>query len=500
VTDWRLRPIYAFVAVVAVLGGGLAASTALRPASVAIQPPANGIAAVSTATLVCPDPSAAGTGSTTTVSVGAASSPGAAGAIPPSEQRDGTIVVGGFDPDASSVETQFGRGPTVQLDVTATDADPVVVYGTGPVSPGLAAMQLTSTAGGTSRGLAAQRCAAPGTDAWFVGLGTEIGHTSRLHLANAEQAPAEIGLEIYGADGPVDTSALPDIVVAAGSTATYDLDALAPDQSALAVHVVARTGRVAAGVLDQQVAGLDPLGTDWLPTAAEPAGTVVVPGVPGGAGERVLQILAPGALDTQVELRLLTPDGPITPTGLEQIAVTAGEVISVPIAAAADGTPVAVELRADQPIVAGVRIVTGANGVGHDLAYTAGAPELASPTFLPGARQGDGWATRLELSAGDDDATLTITYVTTDTGAVIGSRTMRVTAGSTVELTPDVPADLPSFGVVVTPHDPGLRATLVIGLLRSGVQFLTDLPLVSEPLTVDVPRVRQDLSTGLRSR
>jgi hypothetical protein len=449
--------------------------------------------------LVCPDPSAAPADSTTTVSVGAASSPGAAGVIPPAQQGGGTISVEAPDPDRPPAATQTGRGPTVQLDVTAEDADPVVVRGSGAVSPGLSAMQLTTTTSGADRGMAGHRCAPPGTDAWFVGLGTEIGHTSQLHLANAEQAPAEVGLEIFGADGPVDTTALPEIVVAAGGVATYDLDALAPDQSALAVHVVARTGRVAAAVFDRRIAGLDALGVDWLPTAAPPANTVVVPGVTGGPGDRILQLLAPGPLDTQVELRLLTPDGPITPVGLEQLALTAGEVASVPITEPADGKPVAVELRADQPIVAGVRIVSGDPSSSHDLAYTAGTPELTAPTFLPGARQGDGWATRVQMSAAEDDATAAITYVTTDTGAVIGSETVSVRSGMTVDLAPAVPPDITSFGIVITPHNPGLRATVVIGLRLSGVPYVTDLPLVSEPLTVAVPRVRHDLSTGLRS-
>ena len=62
------------------------------------------------------------------------------------------------------------------------------------------------------------------------------------------------------------------------------LDALAPGVTRFAVHVHARSGRIAAAVRDQQVDGLTPRGADWLPPAAAPARQQVLPGVAAGAG------------------------------------------------------------------------------------------------------------------------------------------------------------------------------------------------------------------------
>lgn len=493
------RPAFTLLAVVLLLAFGIGVTTALRPASVAQQPPANGTLPVSSASLVCLDPSTLGPDSITEVTAGASSAPGAAGPLAVPGADPGELGLGALDPTASPATTVDSRGPTAHLQVARSGAAPVVVRALGGVSPGVSAIQVTVAPDGQARGLAATRCVTPGTDSWFVGLGTEVGHSSRLHLVNAEQAPASVQIGLSGPDGVISIGGLGSVVVPARASATYDLDALAPDQTSLAVHVVARTGRVAAGILDQRVVDLDSQGVDWVPAAAPPARVVVVPGVSRGSGARILQLIAPGDLDTRVEVRLLTESGAITPVGLEAIQLTAGEVTQVAIDPVAAGDAVAIELRSDEPIVAGLRVVTGATDQPHDLAYTAGALPLADPTYVSGARGGPGWTSRLILTASAGATTTTLTYVAADTGAVIGSTDLTLDAGSTT-IAPDL-ADAPTmYGILVSPHGPGVMAVLQLGLLQGGVQFASLVPLVSEALVVDVPRVRQDLSTGLRPR
>ena len=492
----RIRPTYVLLAIVVVLAGGLGTATTLRPTSVAVPPPATSTLPVSSETLVCPDPSALGAASTTDVFAGASSVAGAAGPAVKTSSSGGSIGLAALDPAVTPEATVDTRGPTANVEVTAPDAPPVVVRALGAVSPGLAAAQVTETTDGQARGLAATRCGAPGTDFWFVGLGTEVGHTSQLHLVNAEQAAASVQILLAGSDGPISIGGLGNVVVPARSSASYDLDALAPDQTALAVHVVARTGRVAAGVFDQRVIDLDSAGADWLPTAAAPARTVVVPGVSAGTGARILQLLAPGELDTRVQVRFLTSTGAITPVGLEDVQLEAGAVTSVAIDPVARGAAVAIELRADQPLVAGLRAVTGAADAEHDMAYTAGAVSLTDPTYVVGAHGGTGWTSRLLLTASAAATSVTVTYVSADTGAVLGRNEVSLDAGATTTA-PDLASAPQTYGVLVTPHGPGVLGVLQLSVVRDGVQFLSLVPLVSDALVVDVPRVRQDLSTGL---
>ena len=178
--------------------------------------------------------------------------------------------------------------------VAAADDGPLVARATGASAPGLAAGMLTRSTVDAMRGLAGTACTVPGTDFWFVGSGAVVGQRGRVYLTNPEAAPAVVDITLFGPDGPIDAPAGRGVPVAAGSQEVRLLDALAPGITRFAVHVHVRSGRVAAAVRDQQLDGLTPRGADWLPSAAPPALNQVIPGVVAGAGERRLQVVAPG--------------------------------------------------------------------------------------------------------------------------------------------------------------------------------------------------------------
>ena len=206
------------------------------------------------------------------------------------------------------------------------------------------------------RGLASTECAAPGNDFWFVGSGAAVGRRGRLYLSNAESVPAVVDVALYGPDGPIDAPSGRGITLAAGAQRVLKLDALAPDVERFGVHVQVRQGRVAAALRDQQVQGLTPLGADWVPASHAPARRLVLPGVPPGAGERHLMILVPGDSDAIVQVRLIAVDGSFAPSGLDVTEARAGRVSDIDLAPFAGGQAVAVELKSDQPITAGVLI------------------------------------------------------------------------------------------------------------------------------------------------
>ena len=289
--------------------------------------------------------------------------------------------------------------------VAAAEGGPLVARANGASAPGLAAGMLTRSTVDAMRGLAGTGCTVPGTDFWFVGSGAVVGQRGRVYLTNPEAAPAVVDITLFGPDGPVDAPAGRGVPVAAGSQEVRLLDALAPGITRFAVHVHVRSGRVAAAVRDQQLDGLTPRGADWLPAAAPPALNQLIPGVVAGAGERRLQVVAPGESDAIVELRLVSESGSFAPAGLDVLEVRAGSVADVDLAEFTDAAAVGVSLESDVPVTAGVLSrATGTDEQLSDIAYTAaGRPLLpAAPGSVPEARQAEGLTSSLLLTAPED--------------------------------------------------------------------------------------------------
>lgn len=491
------RPGASLLAVLLVVGGGLAAATTTAP-----EPPPRPASAtpgrevpLARAGAACPDP-VADEDSATTVAVAA---PGAVGGVPAG--RAGRMVVAALGgPVLPQVEA--AAPGSLRHEVSAGAAAPLTVRGVDGSAPGLTAEQLTRSTNATMRGLAGLTCAASGTDAWFVGSGAVIGQRGRVYLTNTEPAPAVVDLRLYGPDGPIDAPDGRGVSIAPGGQEIRLLDALAPGVARFAIHVHARAGRVSAAVRDLQVEGLTPLGADWVPAAAAPARRQVVAGVPGGAGPRLLHLVAPGATDAIVRIRLLTPAGPVTPPGLDVVQVTAGTVAEVDVSPYTAGEPVAIELRSDAAVTAGLLArVAGAEGALGELAYAAAARPLhpAAPGVVAQARQGEAVVSTLLLSAPRDDATVDVRPLPPATGP--GTQ-VHVVAGSTLAVDLATVSTDESFAFTVTPADgsgPVYAARQITETEARGV-FVTSSPVEPGRYVVRVPRTVADLSTGLRLR
>ena len=394
------------------------------------------------------------------------------------------------------------EAPEAGSAVAAADDGPLVARATGASAPGLAAGMLTRSTVDAMRGLAGTTCAVPGTDFWFVGSGAVVGQRGRVYLTNPEAAPAVVDITLFGPDGPVDAPAGRGVPVAAGSQEVRLLDALAPGIARFAVHVHVRSGRVAAAVRDQQLDGLTPRGADWLPTAAPPALNQLIPGVVAGAGERRLQVVAPGESDAIVKLRLVTESGSFAPAGLDVLEVRAGSVADVDLAEFTAAAAVAVSLESDVPITAGVLArTTGTDEQFTDVAYTAaGRPLLpATPGVVPEARQGEGLTSSLLLTAPEEDARVRLAPLPPATGT---PTEVRVPGGSQVVVDLATVSTAPTFAFTVTPTSgsgPVFAARAVNEAEDRGPLLTTELVDPGRYL-VTVPRVVADLSTGLRPR
>ena len=128
------------------------------------------------------------------------------------------------------------------------------------------------------------------------------------------------------------------VTLAPGTQVTFPVDQLIPGTPATTVHVVSRSGRVAAALSDSQVNGLAALGADWVPAAGEPGLTSVLTGIPGDPdATRTLLLVAPGGDDAVVNLHLVTAEGTLSPDALQGLSVPAGKLFQLVVPPPADG-------------------------------------------------------------------------------------------------------------------------------------------------------------------
>ncbi|MFG2073992.1 DUF5719 family protein [Nonomuraea maritima] len=264
------------------------------------------------------------------------------------------------------------------------DDEPYVTKGPG----GLEAGYVIRAAAGRSRGLAGVRCTEPGAATWLVGPGPANADV-RLHLVNADKAPALVDVHVYAAEGEVSGDKGVGLDIAPGRHREIDLRTLAPAADIMAVSVTTVYGRVAVAARTTMETG----GVDWLPASAPPATRVVVPGIPGGGGQRRLLVAAPGETDALVQVKAVSKDAEYAMRGRETLDVPAGSVVAVDVTTGLGGSPAALVLTSPTPIVAGVVITS--TGQPGDVAFTAGTPSLE----LGSSVAGNGAGSRLVLTA-----------------------------------------------------------------------------------------------------
>ncbi|MGW4957191.1 DUF5719 family protein [Nonomuraea sp. NPDC004186] len=257
------------------------------------------------------------------------------------------------------------------------DAKPYVTKGPG----GLEAGYLTRATQGAGRGLAGVRCTEPAPTTWLVGPGPANADV-RLHLTNADKAPALADVQVYAAEGPISGDKGIGLEIAPGEHREIDLKTIAPSADIMAVSVTTAFGRLAVAARTALETG----GVDWLPSAAPPATRVVVPGLPGGGGRRELLVAAPGENDAQVRIKAVSEDAEYAMKGRESLDVPAGSVVSLDVTTGVGGSSAALVLTSPTPIVAGL-VITGTGGR-SDVAFTAGTPALDLGSTV--ARNGPG--------------------------------------------------------------------------------------------------------------
>jgi hypothetical protein len=362
----------------------------------------------------------------------------------------------------------------------------------GTYAPGWTVQQTTEVTAGTGRGLQGLSCTVPDTEFWFPGASTEEGRTDYLHLTNPDDSAAVVDIELYGKEGELESEVGEGMTVPPHSTEPILLSTLtAEKQTNLTVHVTVRGGRVGAAVqaLD------DKLGGDWLTAAADPAGSLVLPGIPEDATAVRLVAFSPGDSDADLKVRLASPSGEITPAGNETLHVKAGMTTAIDLGDVTRGEAGSLVLTPtdeEVPVVAAVRVLRG-KGSAQESAFVPATRAVESRASAAG---NGAKGTTLSLTAPAESAKVKVTASAGSEGGSPVSRTYTLKAGTTQNVEVPVPSGLEgTYALTVEPLSGGpVHAARTLGTDQDGVPAFTIQTLPDDRGTVSVPETEEDLA------
>ncbi|MEV6265345.1 DUF5719 family protein [Streptomyces sp. NPDC051784] len=467
---------------------------------------------VERSSLLCPAPSSSDLAETTYTSVTPAGKEGAKGgaaelkpaqALPVDEDApaDEDAAKDGKKDDEEKEKAADGKpvvslkelGEPVTADTAKADAPALIGTATGAFAPGWAAQQTTTTAAGGARGLLGVSCTAPDTDFWFPGASTAEDRQDYVHLTNPDDTAAVADIELYDADGPLDSDVAEGITVPARSSVPMLISTLTGEQAEnVTVHVTTRTGRVGAVVSSTE----DGVGSDWLSASADPAGTQVLPGIPADATSVRLVAFAPGDDDADVKVQLLGKSTTFSPAGNATLHIKSRMTASVDLKDVTRGEPGSIRLSpaggSATPVVAALRVVRG-SGAKQEFAFIpATGPVGERSTVADNRAKGS----VLSLTAPGATAEVKVTASAGSEGGEPSVKTYTVKGGTTLEVTPEPPAGLKGgYALTVETESGGpVHAARTLEVKESGIGMFTVQTLPDDGGTVEVPSAEQDLS------
>ncbi|MFG3310245.1 DUF5719 family protein [Streptomyces wuyuanensis] len=385
-------------------------------------------------------------------------------------------------------------GKHVGAKASGSAAPALVGTATGSLAPGWTTQQTTTVSAGSGRGVLGVNCTAPDTDLWFPGASLAKDRQDYVHLTNPDDTGALVDIELYGKDGALKSQLSDGIQVPAGASVPVLLSTLTTDPAEdVTVHVTTRTGRVGAAV---RGAG-EETGSDWLPAAADPSGTLVLPGIPADATAVRLVAFAPGDDDAELKVRLASATGTISPAGAESLRVKSGMTASLDMKDVTKGEAGSLLLSPAEgapasPVVAALQVTRG-KGDKQEIAYIpATAPVTERATAADNRAEGS----VLSLTAPGETAQVKVTASAGTEGGAQAVKTYTVKGGTTIAVSPPVPAGLKgSYALTVEPQSGGpVHAARTLLLPEDGIQMFTVQTLPDDRGLVAVPAVEQDLS------
>ena len=411
---------------------------------------------------------------------------------PAGAQKGGKSGKGSGKKGDQPVLTPKAPGTPVAGDTSGAETPALIGTADGGFAPGWTVQETTEVAAGTGRGLQGVNCTGADTEFWFPGADTTAGRTDYVHLTNPDDSAAVVDVELYGKDGAIKSSLGENLTVKPHASDAILLSTLTDErQSGLTVHVSVRSGRVGAAVqaLDDKVGG------DWLAAAADPAASLVLPGIPKDATDVRLIAFTHGDDDADLKIRLASPDGLITPAGNETLHVKSGTTTAVDLGDVTRGEAGSLVLTpTDQavPVVAALQVIRGKG----DKRETAFIPAAAAVGTRATSADNSAKGSTLALTAPGGTATVKVTASAGSEGGSPVTKTYTVRSGTTQNVDAPVPTGLKgTYALTVEPVSGGpVYASRTLAATEGGIPAFTIQTLPNDRGMVAVPQTQEDVS------
>jgi len=360
-----------------------------------------------------------------------------------------------------------------------------VIAATGQMAEGFAAEQVNSA------GMGLVSCTHPGSDMWFVGTGTSDGAPDVwLYLMNTGTLGTSADVTILTATGEQD-GLNNAITVAPHQVVAENIAPFVRGSQALALHVQTSSGQVAASVWEGDGNGKGA----WLPQAAAPATTLVIPGLTVASSAARLFVAVPGSTGARLKVVAYTPAGAFAQ--FANTPVDASAAATTPVSLSSLGASAAgLKVTSTVPIVAGV-LVPGA-GIGSFTTATAPVTEQGVVAGNPAAR---GLTVGLLLTAPAGGARASITVVAAGAASSSAAQTVTVLAGHTIAVAVTRPSGRGPFAIVLTPQAGSgpLYAVRVVTTGNGGLSapVTSLLPVASALTAITLPPVKNSYTAVL---
>ena len=285
------------------------------------------------------------------------------------------------------------------------------------------------------------------------------------------------------------------ITVAPNQVVAENVSPYVHGAQAVALHVQTSSGQVAASVWEGAGAGSGA----WLPQAAAPSTTLVIPGLTVASSAARLFVTVPGATDAKVKVVAYTPAGAVTQFDTA-LPVQASAAATTPVTLSSLGASAAgLELTSNVPIVAGV-LVPGA-GIGS---FTTAAAPVTEQGVVAGNPATRGLTVGLLLTAPGGAATASVSVIAAD-GTVTSPAALQdvtVAAGHTLAVAVPRPSGRRQpFAIVLTPSS-GSGPLYAARVVTSGTGGLSAevtslLPVQSALTQITLPPVQNSYTAVL---
>ena len=219
-------------------------------------------------------------------------------------------------------------------------------------------------------------CTAGISDSWFVGGSADITSQSYLSLVNSGLSDAVIDITAYSEKGLI---AKLSYTVKQSSQKDIRLDSIAPGSSAIALHLITRSGRITSYLFDERKKGLRTYGGDYVNAQSFSSPTLFIAGIPVNTSQKakapssstsvkkkiktttnsmsvkhILRIMNAGDIKTTATVQVSNSQSVITPIGLNAISLSPGIVREISLDGDLGDGSFGVKISADQNLVASV--------------------------------------------------------------------------------------------------------------------------------------------------